>query len=221
MWSSFIASNSPRNELAFRPKSSRTRNLLRLNEPRRRWTRSRNVRNLAASFGETGICSVLAAAGKDAYSCGLISLGRKRRPGWSKARSRFSRLDDVLCAAGDSPDHDFLELTEAEFDAAININLTGPLLLGQTAARHWVRHGQNGVIVNVTSVSVKVANTGAAVYCASKAGWHALPRPWRWRRRHQGEGGSRPGATRTPAVDTVWDKEAMLAPILPRTPLAP
>ena len=168
------------------------------------------------------IAAELAAAGKDAvFIRADVSKAETAERLVETALARFGRLDGVLCAAGVSPNHDLLALTEAEFDAVIKVNLNGPLLLGQAAARHWVRHGQKGAIVNITSVSAKVASAGTAAYCASKGGLESLTRAMAMALAPHGirVNAIAPGATRTAMAEAVWDNEAMLAPILARTPL--
>jgi NAD(P)-dependent dehydrogenase (short-subunit alcohol dehydrogenase family) len=53
---------------------------------------------------------------------------------------------------------------------AVELNLTGPFLAAQAAARHMVRQDRGGRIVNVTSVHERDPLAGAGAYCAAKAG---------------------------------------------------
>jgi NAD(P)-dependent dehydrogenase (short-subunit alcohol dehydrogenase family) len=53
---------------------------------------------------------------------------------------------------------------------ALEINLTGPFLCAQAAARRMVAAGVGGRIVNVTSIHEHAPLPGAAAYCAAKAG---------------------------------------------------
>ena len=45
----------------------------------------------------------------------------------------------------------FLEITEAQWDNALNINLKGPFFLAQTVAKPMLHQG-GGVIINITDV---------------------------------------------------------------------
>ena len=49
--------------------------------------------------------------------------------------ARFGRLDIAVCNAGISHSADFLDLEEAQFERVLPVNLKGPFLLGQAAAR--------------------------------------------------------------------------------------
>jgi NAD(P)-dependent dehydrogenase (short-subunit alcohol dehydrogenase family) len=53
---------------------------------------------------------------------------------------------------------------------ALELNLTGPFVCGQAAARRMVAAGEGGRIVNVTSVHERDPLPRAGAYCAAKAG---------------------------------------------------
>ncbi len=86
------------------------------------------------------------------------------------AVERFGRLDCAIANAGISIHADFLDLEEADFDRVIAVNLKGPFLTGQAAAREMVALGNGGVILNITSVNAVVANHDGTAYAASKGG---------------------------------------------------
>lgn len=60
-------------------------------------------------------------------------------------------------------------LTEAEWDATMEINLKAPFFMAQAFGRHMIRRG-SGRIVNMASQASVVALDRHAAYCASKAG---------------------------------------------------
>ena len=59
----------------------------------------------------------------------------------------------------------------------IDINLTGVFLCGREAAASMIRHGDGGVIVNLSSIS-RHGNPGQSNYAAAKAGVAALSATW-------------------------------------------
>ncbi|WP_235042170.1 SDR family oxidoreductase [Vreelandella profundi] len=59
----------------------------------------------------------------------------------------------------------------------INVNLTGVFLCGREAATQMIEAGNEGVIVNISSIS-RAGNMGQSNYAAAKAGVHALTVTW-------------------------------------------
>jgi NAD(P)-dependent dehydrogenase (short-subunit alcohol dehydrogenase family) len=63
-----------------------------------------------------------------------------------------------------------LEENLGDWERVLATDLTGPFLCAQAAARSMVASGDEGRIVNVTSVHEHVPILGGAAYCAAKAG---------------------------------------------------
>jgi len=78
-------------------------------------------------------------------------------------------VDVLVNNAGANRRMDILEETEAEWRRTLDVNLTGPFLAAQAAARAMVEQGRGGRIVNVTSILETTPLIGAGAYCASKA----------------------------------------------------
>lgn len=87
--------------------------------------------------------------------------------------SRHGRLDILVNNAGVIGRYPFLEITEAEWDRVLDINLKGTFLCGQAAARRMVAQGR-GVIINVASVNAESVNPTTVHYCASKGAVRTL-----------------------------------------------
>jgi 3-oxoacyl-[acyl-carrier protein] reductase len=64
-----------------------------------------------------------------------------------------------------------------QWQAVIDVNLTGVFLCGREAAERMVRLGQGGVIINISSIS-KCGNAGQTNYSAAKAGVAAMAVVW-------------------------------------------
>ncbi|QEM82196.1 SDR family oxidoreductase [Halomonas binhaiensis] len=64
-----------------------------------------------------------------------------------------------------------------EWQAVIDVNLTGVFLCGRAAAAAMVEDGRQGVIVNISSIS-RAGNMGQSNYAAAKAGVAALTVTW-------------------------------------------
>lgn len=64
-----------------------------------------------------------------------------------------------------------------EWNAVINVNLTGVFLCGREAATKMIENNTQGVIINISSVS-KEGNLGQSNYSAAKAGVAAMTVTW-------------------------------------------
>ena len=87
----------------------------------------------------------------------------------------FGGLDIAVCNAGISHSADFLDLEEEQFDRVLRVNLKGPFLLGQAAARHMAAHG-GGTIINMSSINAIIASPHIVPYVVSKGGLNQLTR---------------------------------------------
>jgi NAD(P)-dependent dehydrogenase (short-subunit alcohol dehydrogenase family) len=88
----------------------------------------------------------------------------------------FGRVDGLVNNAGIFRAADFLEVTEEDWDAVLDVNLKGAFLVGQAVARQMVRQGDGGAIVNMSSVNGSMAIASIASYNASKGGINQLTR---------------------------------------------
>ncbi|MFT3954785.1 MAG: SDR family NAD(P)-dependent oxidoreductase [Piscinibacter sp.] len=70
---------------------------------------------------------------------------------------------------------DFLDISEADWDAVLNVNLKGAFLVAQAVARHMAASG-GGAIVNMSSVNGVMAIPSIASYNVSKGGVDQLTR---------------------------------------------
>ncbi|MEU6591577.1 SDR family oxidoreductase [Streptomyces sp. NPDC046881] len=82
----------------------------------------------------------------------------------------LGRIDVLVNNAGTGTMTPFLDLTLTDVRRVLDVDLVGPFLLGQRAARRMIRQGDGGRIVNVTSVHEHQPRVGAAPYCAAKGG---------------------------------------------------
>jgi NAD(P)-dependent dehydrogenase (short-subunit alcohol dehydrogenase family) len=82
-------------------------------------------------------------------------------------------VDVLVNNAGVWHPEEFLEVTEAEFDRMLGINLKGTYFASQAAAERMV-DGGGGSIVNVSSIAGLFGNGGWPTYAVSKGGMTLL-----------------------------------------------
>jgi NAD(P)-dependent dehydrogenase (short-subunit alcohol dehydrogenase family) len=85
-------------------------------------------------------------------------------------------IDILVNNAGIFPRVNFLEMTEAQWDEVLSVNLKGPFLITQTVARRLVEHGRAGAVVNLASSAAFRSSPRGVHYVSSKAGLVGLTR---------------------------------------------
>jgi 3-oxoacyl-[acyl-carrier protein] reductase len=119
---------------------------------------------------------------------------------------RFGRVDILVNNAGITRDARFEKMTEAQFDAVINVNLKGVFNAAQAVVPSMIGQGR-GVILNASSVVGLYGNFGQTNYVAAKSGVIGFTLTWC---RELGPKGIRvnavaPGFIQTHMLDSVPD----------------
>ena len=147
-------------------------------------------RSTALAFGEVGanvcvnyansadsantVVADIEAAGGTAFACKADISDRTQVEAMvDETMAEFGAIDVLVNNAGISIDGPFLEMTEADWDRVYEVNLKGPFLLSQAAARHMLA-GNGGVIVNISATTTTFGRPNAANYCSTKAGLNML-----------------------------------------------
>jgi NAD(P)-dependent dehydrogenase (short-subunit alcohol dehydrogenase family) len=81
---------------------------------------------------------------------------------------RFGHLDILVNNAGLGPENLAVDVTEADYDLTMAVNVKGLFFASQAAGRVMIRQG-GGRIVNLSSQAGFIALPTESIYCASKA----------------------------------------------------
>lgn len=86
-----------------------------------------------------------------------------------KAEAEFGGVDILVNNAGITKDGLFVRMSDEDWDAVLEVNLTSVFRLTRELTHPMMRR-RYGRIINITSVVGVTGNPGQANYCASKAG---------------------------------------------------
>lgn len=137
----------------------------------------------------------------------------------------FGRLDVLVNNAGIIRDALLVKAKDgaiagkmslAQWQAVLDVNLTGVFLCGREAAERMVKLGNGGVIINISSIS-RHGNAGQSNYSAAKAGVVALAVVWAKELARHGirAAAIAPGGVRTEILSTMKPEmlEKLIAPV--------
>jgi 3-oxoacyl-[acyl-carrier protein] reductase len=87
-------------------------------------------------------------------------------------------LDILINNAGILIEKPLLDMSAAEFDRQMSVNLRGAFLAGREAIRAMVTAGQGGRVINIASELAYLGRANCSAYCASKGGVLSMTRAW-------------------------------------------
>ena len=88
----------------------------------------------------------------------------------------FGKLDILVNNAGMERHAPFWEVTEADYDRVLNVNLKGAFFATQTLVQHLLETKRPGKIINISSVHEELPFPNFAPYCLSKGGIKMMAR---------------------------------------------
>jgi 3-oxoacyl-[acyl-carrier protein] reductase len=91
----------------------------------------------------------------------------------NKILDKFRKVDILVNNAGITKDNLLLRMSEAEWDAVLNVNLKGVFNCTKAISKVMLKQ-RSGKIINIASIIGITGNAGQANYSASKAGIIAL-----------------------------------------------
>lgn len=118
----------------------------------------------------TETCDKVRALGRRAWAYGAdVSKAASVEETVAKVLADCGKVDILVNNAGITKDTLLMRMSEADWDAVLDINLKGTFLFTKALAREFVKQ-RSGRIVNIASVIGLVGNAGQCNYGASKAG---------------------------------------------------
>jgi glucose 1-dehydrogenase len=93
-----------------------------------------------------------------------------------KTIAAFGKLDIFVNNAGIEKKIPFVEYPLNIWQKILAVNLTGPFLCCQAAAKQMIQQGKGGRIINISSIHEDLPMPTNAPYCASKGGLRMLMR---------------------------------------------
>jgi len=93
--------------------------------------------------------------------------------GLNKILDKFTKVDILVNNAGITKDTLILRMSEADWDAVIDVNLKGTFNCTRAVSKVMIKQ-RRGNIINIASIIGIIGNPGQANYSASKAGIIAL-----------------------------------------------
>jgi glucose 1-dehydrogenase len=94
----------------------------------------------------------------------------------SETVSQFGGLDILVNNAGVEKRASFWDVTEADYDFVLNVNLKGLFFVTQAMVRYLMQAKRSGKIINLSSVHEELPFPHFSSYCASKGGVKMLTR---------------------------------------------
>jgi glucose 1-dehydrogenase len=132
------------------------------------------------SQSEDAACDVadeLAEIGQATHVCRLdVSRPASVRQMVDSVVEELGAVDLLVNNAGIEKHASLLDVTEEDWDRVLDVNLKGAFFCLQAVARHLVRQGRGGKIINISSVHEDLAFPEYIPYACSKGGMRMLTR---------------------------------------------
>jgi glucose 1-dehydrogenase len=192
------------------------------------------VERLARDGADVAFCYRKNKAGADEVVAAVRAVGRKAAAiqcdvGNVADGQRFiadsvaqlGKVDILVNNAGLERRADFSDVTEADFDAVLNVNLKGVFFITQAFVKHRRQVRSGGKIINISSVHEELPFPHFTAYCASKGGLKMMTRNLSIELAPVGitVNNIAPGAIETPINKALLNDPAKLNSVLQNIPL--
>jgi NAD(P)-dependent dehydrogenase (short-subunit alcohol dehydrogenase family) len=128
------------------------------------------VNDMNADAAGQVVAEITAAGGRAVACVGDVSTPASGEAMLQAALGAFGAVDILVNNAGILRDKSFANLSEAQWDAVIQVHLKGAFCVTQPVFRWMKENGRGGVVVNTASSSGLGGSFGQTNYGAAKAG---------------------------------------------------
>ena len=122
------------------------------------------------SMADTVVEEIIAAGGKAVANYGSVTDDAAAQSMVKTAMDTYGRVDILVNNAGILRDRSFKNMSDAEWDAVIDVHLRGAYLATKHVWAALLEQGQGGRIIMTSSTSGLIGNFGQTNYGAAKAG---------------------------------------------------
>jgi glucose 1-dehydrogenase len=130
----------------------------------------------SAAVAQDTISKISAMGGKALGIDADISIPEQVNDLIRQTIAAFGKLDIFVNNAGIEKKFAFVDYPLEEWQKIVAVNLTGPFLCSQAAAKQMIAQGAGGRIVNISSIHEDLPMPTNAPYCATKGGLRMLMR---------------------------------------------
>jgi NAD(P)-dependent dehydrogenase (short-subunit alcohol dehydrogenase family) len=138
----------------------------------------------------------------------------------AEAVAHFGRIDILVNNAGIGPPAPAIDVTEADFDQTLNVNLKGTFFVSQEVGRHMIEN-RSGKIVMLSSQAGFIGLPTESVYCMTKAAIAHLTKclAVEWGPHQVNVNAVAPTFIRTPGTVKWLENDAFRSDLLSKIPL--
>ncbi|GAB2646420.1 SDR family NAD(P)-dependent oxidoreductase [Nocardia goodfellowii] len=136
------------------------------------------VNDLDAERAQAAVDAVRAAGGRAVAVVAPVGATETARQLVATAVESFGRLDVLVTNAGMLRDKVLWKMTDADFDAVIDVHLRGTFTCAREAVLRMREQGEGGRIICIGSPAGQRGNFGQTNYSAAKSGIVGMVRTW-------------------------------------------
>lgn len=174
-----------------------------------------------AARGRAGLEAVAAEIGAAGGAAEVLPFDAADPVAIRAAIAAAGVLDGLVNNAGSVTREAFLEVTEAEMERVLDLNVKGAVIVAQAVARGMVAAGRGGAIVNMASIAGLVGARNRSLYAATKHAVMGLTRAMALELAPKGirVNAVCPGLVNTPLAADLMADETFVAAARARIPL--